>query len=101
MHQLTVRQIPTALPALSSKAPRLHGSDYFGTATAGGGHIRVGLPRSAGHRRGGRKRRGRVNRGRAPAWGFTRLTLFAPFLCELEGVPPPRVPCNLCGCSHE
>src|ERR1700720_3883065 len=72
MHQLTVRQIPTAQPAIV-QIPRLHvaiisdGNGRWATSR--------GLPRSAGHRAGAESAR-QVIRA-APRLGIHTLTLFA------------------------
>jgi undecaprenyl diphosphate synthase len=72
MQQLTVRQIPTAQPAIT-QAPRLHvaiisdGNGRWATAR--------GLPRSAGHRAGAESARKIIEA--APRIGIHTLTLFA------------------------
>src|SRR5258708_7791426 len=72
MHHLTVRQIPTAQPAIV-QTPRLHvaiisdGNGRWATSR--------GLPRSAGHRAGAEAARRVIEA--APSFGIHTLTLFA------------------------
>src|SRR6266852_3649194 len=72
MHHLTVRQIPTAQPAIA-QASRLH----VAIISDGNGRwaISRGLPRSAGHRAGAEAARRVIEA--APRFGISTLTLFA------------------------
>src|SRR5258708_12528736 len=89
MHHLTVRQIPTAQPAIA-QAPRLHvaiisdGNGRWATSR--------GLPRSAGHRAGAEAAR-RVLEA-APRFPIPPLTL-SPLSSPTPNLPAPAYPPTL------
>src|SRR3984893_6956375 len=94
MHHLTVRQIPTAQPAIAP-APGLHvaiisdGNGRWATSR--------GLPRSAGHRAGAQTARRIIEA--APRLGIHTLTLFA--LSSANWKRPPAEVSGILRILHE